>query len=39
MFLHTEKLLDAQVYYTVRHSRSSEQSFIRQMDIQSWLKT
>lgn len=37
-FLHTEKSLDAQVYYTVKHAASSELSFIKQMDILQWLK-
>lgn len=37
-FLHTEKSLDAQVFYIVRHAASSEASFIRQMDVISWLK-
>jgi hypothetical protein len=38
IFLHTEKFLDAQVYYTVRTSQQSERSFIRQMDVMAWLK-
>lgn len=37
-FLHTEKSLDSQVFYTVRHAASSEASFIRQMDVLSWIK-
>lgn len=37
-FLHTEKSLDAQVYYTVISARSSESSFLRQMDVLGWLK-
>jgi len=37
-FLHTEKSLDAQVFYTVRTSASSESSFVKQMGILEWLK-
>jgi len=37
-FLHTEKSLDAQVFYTVRTSASSESSFVKQMDVLQWIK-
>ena len=36
-FLHTEKTPDAQVFYTVKGSASSERSFIKQFDIAKWL--
>lgn len=38
IFLHTKKSLDAQVHYVVRASQHSERSFIKQMDVLSWLK-
>lgn len=37
-FLHTEKSLDSQVFYTVRTAQSSEASFIKQMDVLQWIK-
>lgn len=37
-FLHTEKSLDAQVYYTVKAATNSEASFIKQMDVLQWVK-
>lgn len=37
-FLHTEKSLDAQVFYTVKTAASSEKSFINQMDVLQWVK-
>lgn len=37
-FLHTEKSLDSQVFYTVRTSASSEASFLKQMDVLQWIK-
>jgi len=37
LFLHTEKTLDAQVYYTVRSSANSERSFLKAMDVQAWV--
>lgn len=37
-FLHTEKSLDAQVFYTVKTAVSSEKSFIKQMDVLQWVK-
>jgi hypothetical protein len=38
IFLHTDKSLDAQVYYTVRQSRHSEKSFILRAAVQSWIE-
>lgn len=37
-FLHTEKSLDSQVFYTVKHATSAERSFIKQMDIKQWVE-
>jgi hypothetical protein len=37
-FLHTEKSLDAQIFYTVKNAATSEASFIKQMDVLSWIK-
>jgi hypothetical protein len=39
-FMHSEKpALDAQVHYVVKSAVSSEQSFLRQMDLKRWLTT
>lgn len=37
-FLHTEKSMDARIYHTVQIAGHSEKSFIREMDVQQWLK-
>jgi hypothetical protein len=37
-FLHTDKSLDAQVYYVVRASQSVEGGFIRQLDVLQWIR-
>ena len=36
-FLHTNKTPDAQVFYTVKGSASSEKSFIAQFDVAKWM--
>lgn len=38
LFLHTDKSLDAQVYFTVRQSYNSEKSFIQRMAVKQWVE-
>lgn len=38
IFLHSEKSLDAQVYYVVKQSQHSERSFIQRMGVKQWVE-
>lgn len=38
-FLHTTGSMDSRIYYTVQTAASSERSFIKQMDVEQWLKS